>query len=147
MKTPYQEMREKSAHLIEKQRKAAEERAAKYKSELEAEQKAKQRKKNLEGIPSQAFSRANRRPASSSADSDILIYDALSNHEDSNYRQGISSITYAAAYGNSNPEPSTSCSSSSSSSNDSYSSSSSYSDSSSSSSDSGSSSCSSDSSW
>lgn len=146
MKTPYQEMREKSAHLIEKQRKAAEERAAKYKAELEAEQKAKQRKKNLEGIPSQAFSRANRRPASSSADSDILIYDALINHEDSNYRQGISSITYAAAYGGGNSEPSTSCSSSSSSSNDSYSSSSSYSDSSSSS-DSGSSSCSSDSSW
>ena len=146
MKTPYQEMREKSAHLIEKQRKAAEERAAKYKAELEAEQKAKQRKKNLEGIPSQAFSRANRRPASSSADSDILIYDALSNHEDSNYRQGISSITYAATYGGGDPEPSTSCSSSSNSSKDSDSSSSSYSDSSSSS-DSGSSSCSSDSSW
>lgn len=146
MKTPYQEMREKSSHLIEKQRKAAEERAAKYKAELEAEQKAKQRKKNLEGIPSQAFSRANRRPASSSADSDILIYDALSNHEDSNYRQGISSITYAATYGGGDSEPSTSSSSSSSSSNDSYSSSSSYSDSSSSS-DSGSSSCSSDSSW
>ena len=146
MKTPYQEMREKSAHLIEKQRKAAEERAAKYKAELEAEQKAKQRKKNLEGIPSQAFSRANRRPASSSADSDILIYDALSNHEDSNYRQGISSITYAATYGGGDSEPSTSCSSSSNSSKDSDSSSSSYSDSSSSS-DSGSSSCSSDSSW
>ena len=146
MKTPYQEMREKSAHLIEKQRKAAEERAAKYKAELEAEQKAKQRKKNLEGIPSQAFSRANRRPASSSADSDILIYDALSNHEDSNYRQGISSITYASTYGGGDSEPSTSCSSSSNSSKDSDSSSSSYSDSSSSS-DSGSSSCSSDSSW
>lgn len=141
MKTPYQEMREKSAHLIEKQRKAAEERAAKYKFELEAEQKAKQRKKNLEGIPSQAFSRANRRPASSSSDSDILIYDALSNHKDSNYRQGISSISYAIAYGSSDPEPSIACSSSSSSS------SSSYSDSSSPSSDSSSSSCSSDSSW
>ena len=140
MKTPYQEMREKAAHLIEKQRKAAEERATKYKAELEAEQKAKQRKKNLEGIPSQAFSRANRRPANSSSDSDILIYDVLSNHEDSNYRQGMSSITYAAAYGSSDPEPSISCSSNSSSS-------SSYSDSSSSSSDSSSSSCSSDSSW
>ncbi len=141
MKTPYQEMREKSAHLIEKQRKAAEERAAKYKSELEAEQKAKQRKKNLEGIPSQAFSRANRRPASSSSDSDILTYDVLSNHEDSNYRQSMSSITYAAAYGGGDPEPSIACSSNSnsSSSNDSYSSSSS--------SDSSSSSCSSDSSW
>mgnify|MGYP003601105478 CR=1 FL=1 len=141
MKTPYQEMREKSAHLIEKQRKAAEERAAKYKAELEAEQKAKQRKKNLEGIPSQAFSRANRRSASSNSDSDILIYDVLSNHEDSNYRQSMSSITYVAAYGSSDPEPSIACSSNSnsSSSNDSYSSSSS--------SDSSSSSCSSDSSW
>lgn len=110
MKTPYQEMREKSAHLIEKQRKAAEERAAKYKSELEAEQKTNQRKKNLEGIPSQAFSRANRRPASSSSASDILIHDVLSNYEDSN--SSSSNDSYSSS--SSSDSSSSSCSSDSS---------------------------------
>ena len=156
MKTPYQEMREKASDLIEKQRKAADLRAELYRQKIEEEAKEKQRKKNLEGIPSQALSRANRRPAQSNSDAtlDVVVLDMLSEAVE------VPSISLATHYSHSrstfdNIDPSVrpvetlqTPSQSSYSNDNSYSSSSSSSDSSSSSSsDSSSSSSSSDSSW